>query len=120
MGEHFLRKQAHGFRHCHDAAFNAMQVPDLLSATRPEVMTREFRCEPLNGERPPPGVRVVLCRDGEQVVVLVGAHAVGRVEGREVKALLPALSDAFGALRARVGRYSAVSAAFTVQLEELP
>jgi hypothetical protein len=56
MGEHFLRRQAHGFRHRHDAAFDRMKIPNLISATRQDVMTREFRCD--GGDAPEAGAQV--------------------------------------------------------------
>lgn len=118
MGEHFLRRQAHGFRHRHDAAFDRMKIPDLISATRRDVMMREFRCN--GGSAPVPGAQVVLCRHGTGIAVLVGSLVVGAIVPSEAPALLGALAAGCGMLRARVTSRSAITPSFVVRLQVSP
>jgi hypothetical protein len=122
MGEQFLRKQAHGFRHRHDAAFDRMKIPDLICATRQDVMTREFRCDTSSARIPPdPGSDVVLSRlDDGGIAVLAGSQVVGAVASGEVASLAPVLNTGCGLLRARVASRSAVTPSFVVRLQVSP
>lgn len=121
MGVEFLRKQAKGFRHRHNAAFNRLQIPNLISATRQDIMTREFRCECRGaGAAVNSGDEVVLHRQGGRVDVLAGNRVVGAVDDGESASLEQALDMGCGVLRARVSRRSAIAPSFVVQLEVLP
>lgn len=118
MGEHFLRKQAHGFRHRHDAAFDRMKIPNLISATRRDVMTREFRCD--GTDAPDVGAQVVLHRQDRTVTVLVGSRVIGVVASGEAAPLQSALDVGCGFLRACVTARSAITSSFVVRLEVNP
>jgi hypothetical protein len=122
MGEQFLRKQAHGFRHRHNAAFDRMKIPNLISSTRQDVMTREFRCDSRGARIPPDaGSDVVLTRqDDGGVAVLAGSQVVGAVASGEVASLAPVLATGCGLLRARVASRSAVTPSFVIRLQVSP
>lgn len=121
MGELFLRKQARRFRHRHDAAFDRMKIPDLISATMRDVMVREFRCERRDSEPPPAeGSAVVLNRQGDGIAVLAGNRIVGLLDASEVVSLCGAIDVGCGVLRARVVSCSSVAPSFVVQLEGEP
>lgn len=118
MGEQFLRKQARGFRHRHDAAFNRMKIPSLISATRQDVMAREFRCD--GSDAPEAGAQVVLCKRDDGVAVLVGGRVVGAVAQTEASSLQSALDTGCGLLRACVTSRSAITPSFVVRLQVTP
>lgn len=121
MGERFLRKQAHGFRHRFDAAFDRMLIPNLIAATKPEVMARDIRCECCGSNSIPGcGDAVMLQRDGQDVRVLHGPRVVGLVPVDELASITPALDLGCGVLRARIRSVSAISPAFVVRLEASP
>lgn len=121
MGENFLRKQAHGFTHRQDAGFNRLQIPNLISSTKPEVMVREIRCEP-SGEMtgPDPGTEVMLHDDRGCIAVLEANRVVGAVDAADAPALAAALQLGCGFLRAEVRRKSRVSGSFVVRLQVVP
>jgi hypothetical protein len=121
MGENFLRKQAHGFRHRHDAAFDRMKIPNLISATRQDVMTREFRCDCGDaGVTLEAGADVVLCGREGGIAVLVGSRIVGAVATSEMASLQPVLETGCGVLRARVSSRSPITPSFIVRLQVNP
>jgi len=118
MGEQFLRKQAHGFRHGHDAAFDKMKIPTLISTTTKDVMAREFRCDA--SDMPDVNVEVTLSGRGEKVNVMMGGRVVGQVARDEAAALQPALEIGCGVLRAKVASRSAITPSFVVRLQDAP
>lgn len=118
MGEQFLRKQARGFRHRHDAAFDRMKIPNLISATRQDVMTREFRCD--GTDAPEAGSQVVLCKREDGIAVLVGGRVVGAVAVGEWPSLRTVLETGCGLLRACVTSRSAITPSFVVRLQVTP
>ncbi|HVX90624.1 MAG TPA: hypothetical protein VHC20_03230 [Candidatus Paceibacterota bacterium] len=122
MGEHFLRKQAHGFRHRHDAGFDRLQIPTLISTTKREVMLREIRCEasPLAANTLEAGAEVMLHDNCGQIAVLQANRVVGAVDGAEAASLAEAMRIGCGFLRAQVQRKSRVSSGFVVRLTEEP
>jgi hypothetical protein len=121
MGEQFLRRQARSFRHCHDAAFDRMKIPNLISATRQDIMAREFRCDSGDARvAPEADADVVLCRRSDGVDVVVGSRIVGAVASSEIASLRPALDTGCGMLRARVSSRSAITPSFVVRLQVNP
>lgn len=118
MGEQFLRRQARGFRHRHDVAFDRMKIPNLISATRRDVMAREFRCD--GADAPEAGAQVVLCKKKDGIDVLVGGRVVGTVAAGEASSLQTALETGCGLLRACVTSRSAITPSFVVRLEVNP
>lgn len=121
MGQQFLRKQAHGFKHRHDAGFNRLQIPNLISSTKPEVMVLEIRCEgSAQTSGPEPGTEVMLHENCGTIAVLEANRVIGAVDASEVPALVPALQIGCGYLRAEVRRKSRVSGSFVVSLQAVP
>jgi hypothetical protein len=97
-----------------------MKIPNLLSATRKDVMTREFRCD--GTDAPEAGAQVLLCRRADGVVVLVGGRVVGAVAAPEAEAssLQTALEIGCGLLRASVMSRSVITPSFVVRLQVNP
>ncbi len=120
MGQQFLREQAHGFKHRHDAGFDRLQIPNLISSTKPEVMVLEIRCEGSETSGPEPGTQVMLHDSCGTIAVLEANRVIGAVDAMEAPALVPALQLGCGYLRAEVRRKSRVSGSFVVSLQEVP
>lgn len=121
MGEQFLSKQAHAFRTLHNAAYERMKIPNLISRSKKNIMTRELRCEARTGpSRIAKGDAVVLRAKRDCVAVLIGGREVGTVDGREAPTIGEALRVASGVLRAVVTAHSSVSPTFTVRIAEVP
>lgn len=118
MGEHLRRKQAQGFRHRYRASFDRARIPTLLSAAKPEVMTKDIRCVAINGTRPEAGDSLVLFGRGERIAVLSGNCEVATVA--EDADLCDALRLSGGILRCRVRSVSSIAQAFVVRLEVEP
>jgi len=120
MGEMFLRQQAHGFRHRHAAHLDKLKIPNLISNAKPDLMSREIRCEASDGG-PEIGAPVVLLQQPDgSVAVLSGNRVVGQVDVGEIDDLAPALEIGGGVLRAEVTHCSAVSLSFIVRLASKP
>jgi len=121
MGERLKRKQVQNFRHRYSESFDRMQVPNLISQSKPDVLTREYRCA-AEGSVPAPGVgtNLVLYGEGDRIAALNGNTVVGRITDSANDDIRVALSLSSGMLRCRVTHTSSISKAFTVRLEPTP